>query len=258
MSSMLDPILEATRHRIGTLPPLAELVARAADQPPARDFTGALGGPSLSVIAEIKRRSPSAGDIATDLDPTTQAKRYEAGGAAAISVLTEPRFFNGSLDDLDSVRSSVDLPVLRKDFTLDARQVYEARCHGADAVLLIVAALTTSRLDELLATASAAGCAALVEVHNAAELETAMSLDAEIIGVNNRNLTTFHTDLVVAETLAPTATLAAVSIAESGVSTVEGARRMRRAGYDAILVGEALVRSPDPARLIAELTAGDG
>ncbi len=250
---MLEPILAATRHRIDVLPPVSELRARAADLAPARDFAGALAVPGLAVIAEIKRRSPSAGDIAPGLDPVARVASYAAGGAAAISVLTEPEFFGGSLDDLAAVRKEVDVPILRKDFTLDSRQIWEARVAGADAVLLIVAALDRDRLGRLHDVAGEAGLAALVEVHTPAEAETALDLGADIVGVNNRDLTTFVTDLAVAEAVAPMLADVPVTVGESGVSNAAGAERMAAAGYDAILVGEALVRAPDPATLLSGL-----
>jgi indole-3-glycerol phosphate synthase len=209
----------------------------------------------VSVIAVIKRRSPSAGDIDTGLDPVGQALAYEAGGADAISILTEPAFFGGSLEDLIAVREAVSLSVLRKDFTRNEAQVWESRAAGADAVLLIVATLGQSLLGRLLTLSTDIGIDAIVECHTAVEIERAVALDASIIGVNNRDLATFRTDLAVAENLASLVPAGVVSIGESGVSSVEDAGRMRSAGYDAILVGEALVRSSDPAALVAALKA---
>lgn len=250
---MLTSILEATQQRVAELPPLHELEAAGRARPAARDFAAALSGPGLSVIAEIKRRSPSAGVIAADIQPAAQAAAYVAGGAAAVSVLTEPRFFGGSLEDLGAVRAAVSVPVLRKDFVLDPSQVWESRAAGADAVLLIVAALVAPQLEELLCVAAAAGLAALVEVHTAAEVDRALAAGAEIVGVNNRDLATFVTDLGVAERLADRLPAAVVRVAESGVSDAAGSQRMAAAGYDAILVGEALVRAPDPAALVHAL-----
>ena len=223
--------------------------------PRSRDLVEALRAPGLSVIAEIKRRSPSAGDIDIDLDPAAQAIAYEAGGAAAISVLTEPHFFAGSLGDLEDVASAVGIPVLRKDFTRNEAQIWEARASGADAILLIVAALDQVRLERLVACADEVGVAAIVEAHSVGELERAVAAGAAVVGVNNRDLTTFVTDLSVAERAAHALPDGVVTIGESGVSSVEGAARMRAAGYDAILVGEALVRHPDPAAFVAELRA---
>ena len=232
-----------------------ELRARAAGAPPVRDFAGALKSPGLSIIAEIKRRSPSAGDIDILLDPAEQAIAYESGGADAISVLTEPNFFGGSLQDLESVRSVVSVPVLRKDFTRRPSQIWEARASGADAILIIVASLTDDAIALLLATAKEAGMTAIVEAHTSSEVQRAFVAGATVIGVNNRDLHTFETDLLTAELAAIHLPEGVVKIAESGVSSVDGAARMARAGYDAVLVGEALVRSNDPARLVAELKA---
>ncbi len=252
---MLDTILEATRRRIEpVVAGIDQLIASAAAQPPARGFGSALGVEGLQVIAEIKRRSPSAGDLAPGIDPVDQAVRYVEGGAAAISVLTEPDFFAGSLDDLRAVRDAVDVPILRKDFTLHPAQIWEARAAGADAVLLIVAAIDDDELRHLLGVAAAAGVDALVEAHTLAEARRAEDAGARIIGVNNRDLTTFVTDLATAEAIGGEIQ-AEVLIAESGVSDVAGATRMAAAGYHAILVGEALVRSTDPAGLVASLKA---
>lgn len=253
---MLSDILASADRRAALTDAAVELHrAKALDAPPARDFRGALRGEGLSVIAEIKRRSPSAGDINAVLDPVTQARAYEAGGADAISVLTEPDFFGGSLDDLKAVRQAVSLPVLRKDFTRSPSQIWEASAAGADAVLLIVAALDDAAIAAMLVTAQDAGVAAIVEAHTIEELHRAINLGAEVIGVNNRDLHTFRTDLSVAENAAVHLPGDIISIAESGVSTVEGAARMAHAGYDAILVGEALVRAEDPAALVAALKA---
>jgi indole-3-glycerol phosphate synthase len=205
------------------------------------------------VIAEIKRRSPSAGDLAPELDPVTQAEAYASGGAAAISVLTEPQYFGGSLDDLKSVRDIVSLPILRKDFIVDPRQVTESRVAGADAMLLIVAAVDEATLRLLMEEAQDVGIDVLVEAHNEAEARIAADLGSQIIGVNNRDLHTFRTDLSVAERLAPGLPEDTVLVAESGVSTPEGAARMAAAGYNAILVGEALVTASDPATLLMDL-----
>ena len=250
---MLTEILAATRDRIDKLPSLDELRRSAATAPPVRDFEKALLGQGLDVIAEVKRRSPSRGDLAPDLDPAGQAARYAAGGAAAVSVLTEPEFFAGSNADLAAVRAAVGLPVLRKDFTLDPRQIWEARAIGADAVLLIVAALSDGELETLMTAAAIAGLAALVEVHSPAEAQRAVEAGARIIGVNNRNLDTFDVDLTTAEAIASMLAGVAVKVAESGIHGETDAARMAKAGYDAVLVGESLVRSPDPKVLIERL-----
>ncbi|MEZ5176214.1 MAG: indole-3-glycerol phosphate synthase TrpC [Acidimicrobiia bacterium] len=253
---MLSQILEAADRRAAIADSDIDRHRSAATvAAPPRSFIDALRSPGLSVIAEIKRRSPSAGAIATDLDPAGLAVAYQAGGADAISVLTEPEFFGGSLDDLTAVRAAVSVPVLRKDFTRSSSQIWEARAAGADAVLLIVAALTDQALVEMLATASKARMAAIVEAHTVDEARRAVGVGAQIIGVNNRDLTTFEVDLGVAERVAQVLPPSAVTIGESGVSNLEGAQRMERAGYDAILVGEALVRGDDPALLVASLKA---
>lgn len=251
---MLDRIVSDTRERLDELRPLtAELRDRASDMPPPPDFHAALAAPGLSVIAEVKRRSPSRGALATDLDPSLQSKRYVEGGAAAISVLTEPSHFGGSNADLEAVRRAVSVPTLRKDFTLDPLQIWEAKAIGASAVLLIVAILDDGALAELHAEASLAGLDALVEVHSENEAERAVAIGARIIGVNNRDLSTFGTDLATAERIAPVIAGAAVKVGESGIHTGRDAARMATAGYDAVLVGESLVRSPDPSALIREL-----
>jgi indole-3-glycerol phosphate synthase len=205
------------------------------------------------VVAELKRRSPSAGDIDPGLDAASRAAAYEAGGAAAVSILTESEHFGGSLADLSAARAAVGLPVLRKDFVLHPAQIWQARAHDADAVLLIAAVLDDRRLSELVETATGAGMAALVEVHTAEEAQRAGAIGASLVGVNNRDLATFRVDLSVAERLRAELPDGAVAVAESGVSSPEGAARMAAAGYDAVLVGEALVRAADPARLVRRL-----
>ena len=230
-----------------------EVRAAAVRQDPPRDFVAALTTPGLSVVAEVKRASPSRGPIDADLDPATLAGEYCRGGAAAISVLTEPRHFLGSLDDLRRVRRAVDVPVLRKDFLLDPIQIWEARAAGADAVLLIVAALDDETLTGLLSETHASGMEAMVEVHNPIEVDRARAVGARVIAVNNRDLGTFQVDLGTAEMLAPLLKGAMVAVAESGIWTRADAHRMRAAGYDAVLVGESLVRAPDPGSLLAGL-----
>ncbi len=256
---MLQPILDSVRRRLpAVVAARPRLEAAAAGAPAARDLPGALAAPGLQVIAEVKRRSPSAGSLAPSLDPAAQATAYQAGGAAAVSVLTEPDHFGGSLDDLRAVREAVDLPILRKDFTLHPAQVVEARAAGADAVLLIAAVLDDRELAALLAAAADAGLAALVEVHTAGEARRAAAAGAGLVGVNNRDLATFTVDLATAEAIAPELPPGAVRVAESGIVDGAAAARMARAGYHAVLVGEALVRAADPAALVAELrSAGE-
>lgn len=249
-------IVEATRIRIAGLD-LAGLRARAVGMAATRSLAEALASPGMSVIAEVKRRSPSRGELSAGLDPARQSLAYQQGGAAAISVLTEPQFFDGSLDDLEAVRAAVTIPVLRKDFIIEPAQVWESKLAGADAILLIVAALGDLQLEELIAEAGLAGMDALVEVHTSSEARTAMAAGASIVGVNNRDLGSFEIDLGTAESLAGLITDAPVRIAESGIFTAEDSTRMAAAGYQAVLVGEALVRAADPAELVAELR-GDG
>lgn len=251
---MLQPILDAADQRAAQAARSIDVFrVGAAQAAPVRRLEDVLTTPGLSLIAEIKRRSPSAGELDDALDPATQAIAYVEGGADAISVLTEPHFFGGSLSDLTAVREAVDVPVLRKDFTRNAAQIWEARAAGADAVLLIVATLDDVELAELLAVAAEVDVSAIVEAHTVAEVDRALDVGASIVGVNNRDLSTFVTDLAVGEAAAGRIPDSVVSIGESGVSSVGGASRMRAAGYDAILVGEALVRSSDPAALVRQL-----
>jgi indole-3-glycerol phosphate synthase len=252
---MLTEILESARERADVAARhAARFQAAAADAPAPIDFAEALAGDLLGVIAEVKRRSPSKGPLAPGLDPAPQVAEYARGGASAVSVLTEPHFFDGSLADLTAVRATVDLPVLRKDFLLHPAQVWEARAAGADAVLAIVAAVDDALLAELVATAEEAGIVALVEVHDEAELDRALAVDPRLVGVNNRNLKTFATDIGVALGMASRLTGSGiVAVAESGVSDRSTAAEIAGVGYDAILVGEALVTSTRPAELIGEL-----
>ncbi|NNC91160.1 MAG: indole-3-glycerol phosphate synthase TrpC [Acidimicrobiia bacterium] len=252
---MLDDIIAATRRRVRTLDQAAlrHLALDRAPRRAPRSFESALTRPGVNVIAEVKRRSPSRGALAPDLDPVTQAAAYAAGGAAAISVLTEPEFFSGSLEDLEAVTRSVEIPVLRKDFIIDVAQVWESKLAGADALLLIVAALEDDLLARLLQETEDAGLEALVEVHTGEEADRATSAGARIVGVNNRDLATFTVDLATAESLAGRVGAAAARVAESGIHTGADAARMSAAGYTAVLVGEALVRADDPAALVAEL-----
>jgi indole-3-glycerol phosphate synthase len=237
--------------------PEVELRARARDRAAPRPFEAALslrGGPAR-IVAEVKRASPSAGAIRAGLDAPAQARAYAAAGAAAISVLTDGPGFGGSLADLAAVREAVEVPLLRKDFVVDAYQLHEARAHGADAALLIVAALEEGALRSLLAESGELGLAALVEVHDEAEAELALRAGARIVGVNNRNLKTFVVDLAVSERVLPLLPASVRGVAESGVRTAEDARRLRRAGAANLLVGEALVRAADPGALLREMTA---
>lgn len=253
--SVLDRIVEWKRGEVAALAPRrSELVARARDAAPARPFEAALRrGGEVALIAEIKRRSPSAGWIRPELSPAEVARLYERAGAAAISVLTDTEFFGGSAGDLAEVRSTVALPVLRKDFTLDPVQVWEARAIGADAVLLIARILDDVLLGELLALARELGLGALVEVHTAEELERSLAAGATVVGVNNRDLATFRTDLGVVLGLAGSVGEDRVLVAESGIRGADDVRTMGRAGVDAVLVGETLMRAPDPGAAAASL-----
>ncbi|HHX46280.1 MULTISPECIES: indole-3-glycerol phosphate synthase TrpC [Brevibacterium] len=240
--------LQARRSEV----PLSEITARAAAAEPARPFDLSA---DFGVIAEVKRKSPSRGDLAQIPDPGTLAGLYAAGGARAISVLTEARRFNGSLADLDSVRAAVDIPVLRKDFMVDEYQFHEARAHGADIVLLIVAALDPAQLRDFHALATELGMAALVETHNREELEIAADLGAELIGVNTRNLKDLSVD---SDRFAPLAELAPAGctlVAESGVAGGAEVSKYADAGADLVLVGEALVTGGRPQAAVEEYTA---
>lgn len=245
--------LEERRRQV----PLDRVKELAAQAVPARDAYAALGGndqprAALRVIAEVKRKSPSKGDLANIADPAALAASYEDGGAAVISVLTEQRRFNGSLADLDAVRAAVQLPVLRKDFTVDPYQIWEARAHGADLVLLIVAALTDAELQEFLALTHQLGMNALVETHTAEEIDRAVAAGARIIGVNVRNLKTLDVDRGIFASLADRIPAQAVIIAESGVRDASDVEHYAANGANAILVGEALVRHNDPAGTVTE------
>jgi indole-3-glycerol phosphate synthase len=257
--SVLEEILAAKRAELALVQEseARDTLRRAArDAPPTRDFAGALWRVDgrLAVVAEIKRRSPSKGDLAPNLDPTVRAKAYESGGAAALSVLTDRIFFGGSVDDLQRARAAVEIPVLRKDFTIDETQVYETRVIGADAVLLIVAALDDGLLASLRALADELGLAAVIEVHDAAELDRALAAGATIVGVNARDLESFDEDLGVSERLAARIPSGVTTVAESAIRTPDDARRMAHAGYDAVLVGEALARSDDPVGVVQAMS----
>jgi indole-3-glycerol phosphate synthase len=257
--TVLDEILAVKRDEVTMLhrPGVAEMLrARALDAGVARDFAGALrpAEGALAVIAEIKRRSPSKGDLAPDLDPALTAKSYAAGGAAALSVLTDGPYFGGAIADLDAARGACELPILRKDFIIDDVQVYETRALGADAMLLIVAAIPDDGLlGELHFLATALGLAVLVEVHNEAELGRALAVDARIVGVNARDLGTFAEDLTLGERLAAAVPVDVVAVAESAIRSVADAQRMADAGFDALLVGEMLVKAADATATVREL-----
>jgi indole-3-glycerol phosphate synthase len=259
--TVLERILAAKRDEVTLLhrPGVRELLrSRAFDGPAPREFTGSLRrlDGTVAVIAEIKRRSPSKGDLAPDLDVAGTAKAYAAGGATALSVLTDGPFFGGTVDDLHVARDAGSLPVLRKDFVIDEVQVYESRAIGADAVLLIVAAIPDDRLlGELHELATDLGLAVLVEAHDAIELDRALLAGARLIGVNARDLGTFDEDLAVGERLVHDIPADVVAVAESGIRSVADVERMARAGFDAVLVGEMLVRADYPEALVRDVSA---
>ncbi|MGZ3439074.1 MAG: indole-3-glycerol phosphate synthase TrpC [Polyangia bacterium] len=256
-SGLLGRILAVKHHEHALRDPvrLDELWADVAKLPPARPFAAAIHQPgTLRAIAEFKRSSPSAGVIRPGADPADIARRYERAGAAAISVLTDATFFDGSMADLRAVHLAVGVPVLRKDFLLDERDLLQARLAGADAVLLIVRILDAATLAALVGVARRAGLAALVEAHDDAEIAAALAAGAEIIGVNHRDLDTLAIDLSLsarARALAPHAIL----VGESGIQTAAHVAQMRACGVDAILVGESLLRAPDPGAALADLLA---
>jgi len=251
----LDAILMATRDRVASLRTQArELERRAAAAPEPRPFARALAGRDVGVIAEVKRRSPSAGAIREDLDPVAHARAYTQGGAVAISVLTDELHFGGSLEDLARVASAVPVPVLRKDFILDELQLYEARAAGASAVLLIVRALSSDGLRALARAARDQRLGVLVEVHSAGELEQALGVDPTAVGVNSRDLATFTVDLAAAERLVALVPGAVPVIAESGIATRADVERMASAGADLVLVGTSVAGNADPGAAVRALT----
>jgi indole-3-glycerol phosphate synthase len=256
MSSFLERVTAARRadaekrRAEGALDYAKEAAAAAG---PARDFHAALSRPVLSLIAEIKRASPSAGDIAPEIDRVALARAYEAGGASAISVLTEPDHFKGSLDDLRAVRDGVSLPVLRKDFICDPLQVWEARAAGADAVLLIVAALDQRELVALADLTETLGMSALVETHEPGEIARAVEAGARVVGINTRNLATLAVDPEMVAKLRGAVPDGITVVGESGVTSRADVVAMESGGVDAVLVGEALMRAADPAAKIREL-----
>jgi indole-3-glycerol phosphate synthase len=254
LDGILDGVREDLAERQGRVS-LAELRSRVADAPPALDPLPAFRAPGVSIIAEVKRRSPSKGALGDIPDPARLAGDYAAGGASAISVLTERRRFGGSLDDLAAVRAAVDVPILRKDFIVTPYQLWEARAHGADLALLMVVSLEDGLLAELLGLSRELGLTALVEVHSAAELERAGRAGAELIGVNARDLTTLEVDRSVFAELSPRIPAGAVKVAESGVAGPEDVAEYHRWGADVVLVGEALVRSGDPRSSVRDFLA---
>jgi indole-3-glycerol phosphate synthase len=251
--NVLDQIIEGVQEDLAERKKqvgLNELMVKISEVNPAFDVLPSLQSSKLSVIAEVKRSSPSKGALAKISDPAELALRYQAGGATAVSVLTEGRKFGGSLADLDAVRSAINIPILRKDFMVDDYQIFESRAHGADIVLLIVAALSDLQLSEFYAIAKSLGMQVLVETHTLEEVERALSLDPEIIGVNARDLTTLKIDLGAFDKLAKAIPAGKIKVAESGISSVAEVISYRNSGAEAILVGEALVKDGDPSQMI--------
>jgi|SRR5579872_1572697 len=264
MGTYLDGILAWHRRRAASDPrdadDLLERAGATLSADPVRDFAGALrrggAGPASScpaLIAELKRRSPSKGDLAPDLDPAALASSYEAGGAAALSVLTDEPHFGGSPSDLAAARSATRIPVLRKDFTVAPSDVCDARLMGADAVLLIVAGLADDELGRLLELTTSLGMSALVEVHDEAEASRALAAGASLVGVNQRDLHSFEVDTERAVRLAAALPDGVTKVAESGIRGHDDAERLREAGYDAVLVGESLLTSDDPQAAVRAL-----
>lgn len=242
-------VVQQRRHEM----PLAALRDRPLYSTPARGFGSALAGNTRRIVAEVKKASPSKGLIRPDFDPVSIARDYAAHGASAISVLTEERFFQGSLGALEEIHGAVQLPVLRKDFILDSYQLVEAKSYGADAVLLIAALLEAASMRDLREQATALGLDAVLEVHTAAELDAALRAGAEIVGLNNRDLRTFEVDLAVSETLAPLLPPGVTAICESGIDSAAQIRRVEGWGIHAFLIGESLMRARDQGKKLREL-----
>jgi indole-3-glycerol phosphate synthase len=258
--SRLDELVDAARRTVRDRRervPLEELSARNRARGDERPFKEALVRPGLSVIAEFKRRSPSAGEIRAGADVADIVSAYERGGAAALSVLTEDGGFGGSLDDLREAREASELPILRKDFVVDPYQLHEAAVYGADAVLLIVAALGDGELIRLYDDARALDLDTVVEVHDAAELERALELDVDVIGINNRNLRSFEVDIATTAELITDVPAGKTVVAESGYGSRSQLDELERIGVDAVLIGEALMRAEDPERAVRDLTGDE-
>jgi indole-3-glycerol phosphate synthase len=256
MNERLEDLVAATRERLEERKrehPLGDLAHAVEEAPPCLPFAESLSRPGTSVIAEYKRRSPSAGTIREGASVTDVVRAYERGGAAAVSVLTERDHFGGSLDDLREARRALDIPILRKDFTVDPYQIYEARVAGADAVLLVVGALSVRELGSLYGVARELEMDTIVEVHDEEELDAALDIDADVIGINNRNLEDFSLDLQVTYDLLTDVPTGKTVVSESGIHTREDVEELEDAGVDAVLVGEAVMRAPDPEAAVREL-----
>jgi indole-3-glycerol phosphate synthase len=258
---VLDEMTRAVRAQVERRReqvPLAELERTISGRREGRPFNEALASPGISLIAEYKRRSPAAGDLPRGADPVEQmVGAYERGGAAALSILTESEHFGGSVADLRAARSATDLPILRKDFTVDRYQLYEAAVVQADAVLLVVAVLEPDELERLHAEAQDLDLDCLVEVHDADELETALEIDAEVIGINNRNLADFTVDLANTFELLADVPAGKTVVSESGIRTRQQIEELEEVGVDAVLVGETLMRSDDPESACRELAGAE-
>ena len=257
MSVRLDELVGATReavHRRKRERPQSELEREAGSQPEGRPFAEALSRPGTSLIAEHKRRSPSAGTIREGASCADMVSAYERGGAAALSVLTEEAHFGGSLADLREARAATELPLLRKDFTIDTYQLYEAKAAGADAVLLVVGAMSQDELAALYREAHALDLDAIVEIHDEEELDAALELDADVLGINNRNLEDFSVDIQRTFDLLHDVPAGKVVVSESGIQSRDQIDELEQVGVDAVLIGEALMRAPDPEAAVRGLT----
>ena len=258
--SRLDELVESARRTVRARRervPLEDLTAQVAARSDERPFKEALVRPGLSLIAEFKRRSPSAGEIRPGAEVAEVVGAYERGGAAALSVLTEDGGFGGSLDDLRAARAASGLPILRKDFVVDVYQLHEAAVHGADAVLLIVAALEDDALARLYSEARALDLDTLVEVHDAEDLERALELDVDVIGINNRNLRSFEVDVETTHELITDVPAGKTVVAESGYGSRDQLVELERIGVDAVLIGEALMRADDPEQAVRRLSGDE-
>jgi indole-3-glycerol phosphate synthase len=257
---MIEELVEAARagvERRRAEVPVEGLARQLGERPEQRPFDEALTRPGLSLVAEFKRRSPSAGQIRDGAEPAELARAYEEGGAAALSVLTDEPNFGGSLDDLREARAACELPILQKDFIVDRYQLYEAAVAGADAILLIVAALEGDELDALHAETRELDLDCVIEVHDESELERALTLDADVIGINNRNLDDFSVDVQTTFELITDVPAGKTVVSESGIADRATLDELERVGVDAVLIGEALMRADDPAAKVRELSAGE-
>jgi indole-3-glycerol phosphate synthase len=263
MSTILDTIVAAKRAELEAAKkkmPLPALEKRIRDLPAARDFSAALQGGrngKIHIIAEVKKASPSKGIICEQFDPVDIARQYQDNGAAALSVLTEEKYFLGSLDYLQQIKEATEIPVLRKDFIFDPYQIFEARARGADAILLIAAMLEKGQLKNLLALCRRMSLASLFEVHDRKELETALELDADVIGINNRDLNTFKTDISTSLRLVKLIPRGKTIISESGLARREDILALQEAGVDAFLIGEAFMKENSPGDKLGELIKGE-